>query len=223
MKPLHTRNPSALEATRKSQRPQEDLTNWYPELHPYMRVTLVEALPSVPPMFHKQLMQYTERTFKENRDDDWDHGERRDVLLGAPQAQDAREEEVDCGLVVWAAGNMLRKLTRDLMGGVGEQENRRGLIIDDHLRILGGPLYLRNERLHLDFVRTHRPGCVPTRCIPRADAPSGRSFRLDAADAFSAYQLSPSFSSESPIHLSPLYSIVSRESFSRPSPPRSAR
>ncbi|KIJ59209.1 hypothetical protein HYDPIDRAFT_71641, partial [Hydnomerulius pinastri MD-312] len=46
---------------------EEDLTNWYPELHPYMRVTLVEALPSVPPMFHKQLMQYTERAFKENR------------------------------------------------------------------------------------------------------------------------------------------------------------
>ncbi|KIJ58141.1 hypothetical protein HYDPIDRAFT_119919 [Hydnomerulius pinastri MD-312] len=183
MKPHHTRNPSAPEATRKSQRPQEDLTNWYPELHHYMRLTLVEALPSVPPMFHKELMQYTERTFKENRDDDWDH--------------DAPEEEVDCGLVVWATGNTLRKLARDLMGGVGEQVNKRGLIIDDHLRMLGSPLYLRNRRLHLDLVCTHRPGRVRTRCIPRAHA-------------------------SIPIHLSLLYSIVSLESFPRPSPTRSA-
>ncbi|KIJ62214.1 hypothetical protein HYDPIDRAFT_30480 [Hydnomerulius pinastri MD-312] len=28
----------------------EDLKNWYPELQPYMRLTLVEALPSVLPM-----------------------------------------------------------------------------------------------------------------------------------------------------------------------------
>ena len=49
------------------------------------------------------------------------------VLL---KPKDAPEEEVDCGLVVWAAGNTLRKLTRDLMGKVGEQVNKRGLVID---------------------------------------------------------------------------------------------
>jgi NADH:ubiquinone reductase (non-electrogenic) len=27
---------------------QKDLKNWYPELHPYMRLTPVETLPSVP-------------------------------------------------------------------------------------------------------------------------------------------------------------------------------
>ena len=32
-----------------------------------MRLTLVEALPSVLPMFSKELIQYTERTFKESR------------------------------------------------------------------------------------------------------------------------------------------------------------
>ncbi|KIJ58091.1 hypothetical protein HYDPIDRAFT_120018, partial [Hydnomerulius pinastri MD-312] len=146
--------------------------------------------------------------FKENRDDDWDHGERRDALLDAP------EEEVDCVLAVWAEGNMLRKLMWDLMGGVGEQVNKRGLIIDDQLRMLGNPLYLRNRRLHLDFVCTHRPGRVPTRCIPRAHA---------STYSFPAYQLSPSLSSESPIHPSLLYSIVSLKSFPRPSPTRSAR
>ncbi|KIJ59207.1 hypothetical protein HYDPIDRAFT_33437 [Hydnomerulius pinastri MD-312] len=123
MKPLHTRNPSAPEATRKSQRPQEDLTDWYPEPHPYMLLTLVEALPSVPPMFHQELIQYTERTFKENRDDDWDHGVMPSSVHLKPK--DAPEEEVDSGLVVWAAGNTLRKLARDLMGGVREQITSR--------------------------------------------------------------------------------------------------
>lgn len=48
---------------------QEDLKSWYPELHPYMRLTLVEALPSVLPMFSKELITYTEKTFKESRID----------------------------------------------------------------------------------------------------------------------------------------------------------
>ncbi|KIJ60797.1 hypothetical protein HYDPIDRAFT_116871 [Hydnomerulius pinastri MD-312] len=120
---------------------EEDLKNWYPELHPYMRLTLVEALPSVLPMFSKELIQYTERTFKESRIEIMTgtmvKGMTPSSVLLKPKG--TLEEEVDCGLVVWAAGNTLRKLTRDLMGKVGEQVNKRGLVIDDHLRMLGAP------------------------------------------------------------------------------------
>ena len=42
---------------------------WYPELAGRIRITLVEALPSVLPMFSKQLINYTESTFKESKID----------------------------------------------------------------------------------------------------------------------------------------------------------
>lgn len=34
----------------------EDLANWYPEIAGKVKITLVEALPNVLPMFSKQLM-----------------------------------------------------------------------------------------------------------------------------------------------------------------------
>jgi NADH dehydrogenase FAD-containing subunit len=43
------------------------LKSWYPELAGKIRITLVEALPSVLPMFSKQLIDYTESTFKESK------------------------------------------------------------------------------------------------------------------------------------------------------------
>lgn len=46
---------------------QDDLKAWYPELANRIRISLVEALPSVLPMFSKQLIEYTESTFKESK------------------------------------------------------------------------------------------------------------------------------------------------------------
>ncbi|THH01026.1 hypothetical protein EW026_g1606 [Hermanssonia centrifuga] len=48
---------------------EDDLRSWYPELADHIRITLVEALPSVLPMFSKQLIDYTESTFKEAKID----------------------------------------------------------------------------------------------------------------------------------------------------------
>ena len=48
---------------------EEDLRSWYPELAENVRITLVEALPSVLPSFSKQLIDYTESTFKEAKID----------------------------------------------------------------------------------------------------------------------------------------------------------
>ena len=44
---------------------ENDLKKWIPEIIGNFRVTLVEALPSVLPMFSKNLIEYTEQTFKE--------------------------------------------------------------------------------------------------------------------------------------------------------------
>ncbi|KAJ3497493.1 hypothetical protein NLJ89_g10343 [Agrocybe chaxingu] len=119
---------------------EDDLKMWYPELAGKIRITLVEALPSVLPMFSKQLINYTESTFKESKIDILTKTmvkevKEKSVVLQMP---DKSVVEVPCGLVVWAAGNKGRKITQDLMAKLPEaQKNRRGITVDEYLRMAG--------------------------------------------------------------------------------------
>ncbi|KAI0367298.1 FAD/NAD-P-binding domain-containing protein [Pilatotrama ljubarskyi] len=119
---------------------EQDLRSWYPELAEHVRISLVEALPSVLPMFSKQLIEYTESTFKEAKIDILTKTmvkevKDKSVVLQLPDKSIA---EVPCGLVVWAAGNTLRKVTRDLMAKFPDvQTNRRGITVDECLRMVG--------------------------------------------------------------------------------------
>lgn len=84
---------------------EEDLKFWYPELASRMKITLVEALPSVLPMFSKALIEYTESTFKEAKIDILTKTmvkevKEKTVILQMP---DKSIKEVPCGMVVWAA------------------------------------------------------------------------------------------------------------------------
>jgi hypothetical protein len=84
---------------------EEDLKYWYPELASRMKITLVEALPSVLPMFSKALIEYTESTFKEAKIDILTKTmvkeiKEKSVTLQMP---DKSIKEVPCGMVVWAA------------------------------------------------------------------------------------------------------------------------
>lgn len=119
---------------------EEDLRSWYPELADSIKITLVEALPSVLPMFSKQLIDYTESTFKEAKIDILTKTmvkevKEKSVMLQMP---DKSIKEVPCGMVVWAAGNTLRGVTRDLMAKLpADQTNRRGITVDESLRMKG--------------------------------------------------------------------------------------
>ena len=84
---------------------EEDLKSWYPELASRMKITLVEALPSVLPMFSKALIEYTESTFKEAKIDIMTKTmvkeiKEKSVTLQMP---DKTIKEVPCGMIVWAA------------------------------------------------------------------------------------------------------------------------
>jgi len=100
----------------------------------------VEALPSVLPMFSKQLINYTESTFKESKIEIMTKTmvkevKEKSVILQLP---DKSIVEVPCGLVVWAAGNKGRKLTQDLMAKLPSiQTNKRGITVDDFLHMHG--------------------------------------------------------------------------------------
>ncbi|KAJ7750461.1 pyridine nucleotide-disulfide oxidoreductase-domain-containing protein [Mycena maculata] len=119
---------------------EEDLKMWYPELAGKIKITLVEALPSVLPMFSKRLIDYTMSTFKESKIDILTQtmvkevGEKT-VTLAMP---DKSIVEMPCGMVVWAAGNKGRKITQDLMAQLPTaQTNKRGITIDEYLQMNG--------------------------------------------------------------------------------------
>ena len=125
---------------------EDDLRAWYPELAGNIRITLVEAIPSVLPMFSKQLIEYTEKSFKDAKIDILTKTmvkgvNEKTVLLQMP---DKSMKEVPYGMLVWAGGNKARKISLDLMSKFPtEQSNRRGITVDDHLVMKGsgGSIY----------------------------------------------------------------------------------
>ncbi|WWD08360.1 hypothetical protein V865_006472 [Kwoniella europaea PYCC6329] len=119
----------------------DDLKKWYPEVADRLRITLIEALPNVLPAFSKQLIQYTESTFAENKIDVLTRTMVKDVKDSSVVVQDANKQmrEIPYGLLVWATGNTSRQITRDLMNKLSAvQTQRRGLLVDDYLSLLGG-------------------------------------------------------------------------------------
>jgi NADH:ubiquinone reductase (non-electrogenic) len=116
------------------------LKKWYPEIADRLRITLIEALPNVLPAFSKQLIQYTESTFKENKIDVLTRTMVKDVKDKSVIVQDANKEirEIPYGLLVWATGNTSRTISRNLMAKLPQtQTQKRGILVDDFLAMLG--------------------------------------------------------------------------------------
>jgi NADH:ubiquinone reductase (non-electrogenic) len=123
---------------------QEDLRKWIPQIADNFHVTLVEALPNVLPMFSKQLIEYTESSFKE------EHIQIRtgtmvknvtDKYIEAEFKQPdgtKKLEQIPYGLLVWATGNAVRPVVKDLMSQIPAQKNaRRGLDVNEYLVVNG--------------------------------------------------------------------------------------
>ncbi|KAI8071388.1 hypothetical protein BC940DRAFT_167943 [Gongronella butleri] len=118
----------------------DDLTAWYPDLVGKLKITLVEALPNVLPAFSKQLIEYTESTFKEQNINILTKTMVKEVREKeiVVQRPDGQQEVIPYGLLVWATGNTSRPLVRDLMAKFPDTQNvRRGLVVDDWLRLQG--------------------------------------------------------------------------------------
>ncbi|KAK6512101.1 NADH:ubiquinone oxidoreductase [Arthrobotrys musiformis] len=123
---------------------EEDLRKWVPDIADRFKVTLVEALPNVLPMFSKALIDYTEKTFKDEnitvrtktmvkKVTD------KNIEVEATQPDGSKvKENINYGLLVWATGNAVRSVVRDLMGQIPAQKNsRRGLAVNDYLVVDG--------------------------------------------------------------------------------------
>lgn len=123
---------------------QEDLLKWVPQIKDYFKVTLVEALPNVLPMFSKQLIDYTESSFKEEHIDIRTKTMVKNVTDKTIEAAitlpdgSKKIEEIPYGLLVWATGNAVRPVVKDLMAQIpAQKDERRGLKVNEYLVVKG--------------------------------------------------------------------------------------
>ncbi|KPI38115.1 External alternative NADH-ubiquinone oxido, mitochondrial [Cyphellophora attinorum] len=119
---------------------EQDLRKWVPQIKDNFHVTLVEALPNVLPMFSKQLIDYTESSFKEEHISILTKTMVKNVTDKYIEAESTQPdgtkklEKIPYGLLVWATGNALRPVVKDLMTQIPAQKNaRRGLEVNEYL------------------------------------------------------------------------------------------
>ncbi|KAJ1947667.1 NADH:ubiquinone oxidoreductase [Kickxella alabastrina] len=121
----------------------EDLAKWVPHLAKRLKITLIEALPTVLPSFDKKLIDYTQRTFQKNSIHLMTNTTVKSVEKESLKVRDTNsgiETDIAYGTIVWAAGIRAREFAHTLRAKMPDvQTNRRGLIIDDYLRVQGAP------------------------------------------------------------------------------------
>lgn len=123
---------------------EQDLKKWVPEIVDKFHVTLVEALPNVLPMFSKQLIDYTEKSFQEEKITIRTKTMVKNVTDKHIEAEftkpdGTKEKEIlPYGLLVWATGNALRPVVKDLMAQIpAQKDSRRGLAVNEYLVVNG--------------------------------------------------------------------------------------
>ncbi|KAF2197969.1 FAD/NAD(P)-binding domain-containing protein [Delitschia confertaspora ATCC 74209] len=121
-----------------------DLKKWIPDIQDSFHVTLVEALPNVLPMFSKQLIEYTEKTFQEEtitiRTKTMVKNVTDKYIEAESTGPDGKKvlEKIPYGLLVWATGNALRPVVKDLMMQIpAQKDSRRGLAVNEYLVVKG--------------------------------------------------------------------------------------
>jgi NADH:ubiquinone reductase (non-electrogenic) len=123
---------------------REDLQKWVPQIKDDFHVTLIEALPNVLPMFSKRLIDYTESTFKEEQITIHTKTSVKKVTDKTIEAEVSlpdgtkKLEIMPYGLLVWATGNAVRGIVKDLMSQIpAQKDSRRGLTVNEYLVVNG--------------------------------------------------------------------------------------
>jgi len=123
---------------------EDDIKRLVPEIADRFKVTLIEALPNVLPSFSKQLIEYTENTFKEEKIDILTKTMVKNVTDSAVEAVATRPDgtkealTIPYGLLVWATGNAVRPIIKDLISKIpAQKDSRRGLAVNEYLVVQG--------------------------------------------------------------------------------------
>ncbi|PKS13311.1 hypothetical protein jhhlp_000082 [Lomentospora prolificans] len=123
---------------------EEDIKKLIPNFSSHFKVTLIEALPNVLPSFSKTLIDYTQEKFKEQTIDVLTQTMVKKVeekqLTAVITRPDGVKETIviPYGLLVWATGNAIRPIIRDLISKVPAQaKSTRGLAVNEYLVVQG--------------------------------------------------------------------------------------
>ncbi|KAG5973037.1 hypothetical protein E4U58_005884 [Claviceps cyperi] len=123
---------------------EEDIKKLVPSISNRFKVTLIEALPNVLPSFSKQLIDYTENTLREEKIDIKTKTMVKRVTETTVEAEISRPDggkervEIPYGLLVWATGNAVRPIVKDLMSRIpAQKDSRRGLAVNEYLVVQG--------------------------------------------------------------------------------------
>ncbi|KAE8337122.1 hypothetical protein BDV24DRAFT_154677 [Aspergillus arachidicola] len=123
---------------------KDSLRDRYPEIMDAFRITLIEKLPNVLPMFSKQLTDYTESALKSEAIDVLTNASVKEVGEDGIKVEVTKPDgskdiqAIPYGLLVWAAGNKQKGLIQNLASRLkGQQDSRRGLVVDDCLAVQG--------------------------------------------------------------------------------------
>lgn len=123
---------------------EQDLRKLNPPAAEEFKVTLVEALPSVLSSFTKNLIDYTRDTLEAERIDVLTKTMVKKVTEDTCYADrtlptgEKQELQIPYGVFIWAGGNAVRPVVKDLFSVIPEQNTaRRGLFVDEYLRVKG--------------------------------------------------------------------------------------
>eukprot|EP00921_Rhytidocystis_pertsovi_P018229 GHVQ01028769.1.p1 GENE.GHVQ01028769.1~~GHVQ01028769.1.p1 ORF type:complete len:671 (+),score=84.46 GHVQ01028769.1:176-2188(+) len=122
----------------------EDILRHFPDLRDYTKVTLIEMLPKVLPMFSESASSFTQSNFNkmgvECRLKTKVTGvTENDVTVEyvAGDSATAITENIPYGFIVWASGVGQVPFVKKLLSKIDEQKQNRLLVVDPQLRVKG--------------------------------------------------------------------------------------
>jgi len=121
----------------------KDVKRSFPQIASQLKVTLVEALPGLLPMFDPSIGEHVKKHLNsvgvDVRTETMVKGvDGNTITLAKKSGVSAVTETLDYGALVWVAGVGARPVTKKLAAAFG-QSNPRGIEVDEYLRVKGAP------------------------------------------------------------------------------------
>jgi NADH:ubiquinone reductase (non-electrogenic) len=111
---------------------EDDLAKWFPDLVPYVRITLLEAMDEILTQFGASLSGYTRKHFSRKKIQVRTNSPVKEVTHEAVVLADGTE--MGYGLVVWSTGNGPTEIVESLNL---QMDRTKRLVTDDKFQVLG--------------------------------------------------------------------------------------